>query len=218
VPEEELGPLPAGRHGFSREQVAHNQYERLIAGFASAVAEHGYNEVTIAHVTKEAKVSRRVFYANFESKEACFLAAFDAVVAHIHDLVGEAVESAPDWPHQAIAAAREVLAFLASEPDLARLCLVEAQSAGPAVAARFHDAVRELVPPLERGRAERAAERELPPTTEDSTIGALVSLASRKVTAGEAERLEDLLPDFTEFILSPYLGPAEAERLSRTGA
>jgi AcrR family transcriptional regulator len=215
VPEEELGPLPAGRHGFSREQVAHNQYERLIAGFASAVAEHGYNEVTIAHVTKEAKVSRRVFYANFESKEACFLAAFDAVVAHIHELVAAAVESAPDWPHQAIAAAREALGFLASEPDLARLCLVESQSARPVVAQRFHDAVRELVPPLERGRGERDGERELPPTTEDSTVGALVSLAARKVAAGEATRLEDLLPDFTEFILSPYLGPAEAARLAR---
>ncbi|MGC1166781.1 MAG: TetR/AcrR family transcriptional regulator [Solirubrobacterales bacterium] len=218
MPEEELGPLPAGRHGFSPEQVAHNQYERLIAGFASAVAEHGYNEVTIAHVTKQAKVSRRVFYANFESKEACFLAAFDVVVAHIHELVAEAVESAPNWPHQAIAAAREVLAFLASEPDLARLCLVESQSAGPVVAARLHDAVRELVPPLERGRGERTDERELPPTTEDSIVGALVSLAARKVAGGEAERLTDLLPDFTEFILSPYLGPAEAERLARAAA
>jgi AcrR family transcriptional regulator len=218
VAEEELGPLPAGRHGFSREQVAHNQYERLIAGFASAVAEHGYNEVTIAHVTKEAKVSRRVFYANFESKEACFLAAFDAVVAHIHELVAEAVESAPDWPHQAIAAAREALAFLSAEPELARLCLVESQSAGPVVAKRFHDAVRELVPPLQRGRRERVGERELPPNTEDSTVGALVSLAARKVAPGEAERLADLLPDFTEFILSPYLGPAEATRLARTSA
>lgn len=215
MPEEELGPLPAGRHGFTREQVEHNQRERLIAGIASAVAEHGYNAVTITHITKAASVSRRVFYANFESKEECFLAAFEAVVAHVRELVAEAVESAPDWPHQAIAAARSVLAFLASEPDLARLCLVETQSAGPTVAARFHDAVRELLPPLERGRAEREAERELPPTTEDSTIGALISLASRKVAAGEAAQLEDLLPDFTEFILSPYLGPAEAERLAR---
>jgi AcrR family transcriptional regulator len=215
VPEEELGPLPAGRHGFTREQVAHNQRERLIAGLATAVAEHGYNAVTITHITKAASVSRRVFYANFEGREECFLAAFEAVVAHIRELFGEAVDSAPDWPHQAIAAARSVLAFLASEPDLARLCLVETQSAGPVVAARFHDAVRELLPPLERGRAERAAERELPPTTEDSTIGALISLASRKVGAGEATELEDLLPDFTEFILSPYLGPAEAVRLAR---
>ncbi len=218
MPEEELGPLPAGRHGFSREQVAHNQRERLLAGLATAVAEHGYNAVTITHITRAAAVSRRVFYENFESKEECFLAAFDAVVAHIRQLVAEAVESAPDWPHQAIAAARSSLAFLAAEPDLARLCLVESQSAGPVVAARFHNAVRELVPPLERGREERAGQRDLPPTTEDSTIGALVSLAGRKVAAGEATRLKDLLPDFTEFILAPYLGPDEAERLAQQPA
>jgi AcrR family transcriptional regulator len=218
VPEEELGPLPAGRHGFTREQVAHNQYERLIAGFATAVAEHGYNAVTITHITKAAAVSRRVFYANFEGKEQCFLAAFDVVVDHIRGLVAEAVDSAPDWPRRAIAAARSVLAFLAAEPDLARLCLVESQSAGPAVAARLHEAVRELVPPLELGRSERSSERPLPATTEDSTVGALVSLAGRKVAAGEAEQLEDLLPDFTEFILSPYLGPDEAARLARVRA
>jgi AcrR family transcriptional regulator len=218
MPEEELGPLPAGRHGFTPEQVAHNQYERLIAGFASAVAEHGYNAVTITHITKAAAVSRRVFYANFESKQECFLAAFDVVVDHVRALLGAAVESADDWPHRAIAAAREVLAFLASEPDLARLCLVESQSAGPVVAGRFHEAVRELVPPLQLGRSERPEERPLPPTTEESTVGALVSLASRKVGAGEARQLEQLLPDFTEFILSPYLGPAEAERLARTTA
>jgi AcrR family transcriptional regulator len=218
MPEEELGPLPAGRHGFSREQVAHNQRERLLAGMATAVAEHGYNEVTITHVTAAAKVSRRVFYENFESKEECFLAAFDAVAAHVRELVAEAVEAAPDWPHQAIAAARETLAFLAAEPELARLCLVEAQSAGPAIAARFHAAVGELVPPLQRGRGERAAARQLPPTTEDSTIGALISLASREVAAGEAARLGDLLPDFVQFILAPYLGPEEAERLSAASA
>ncbi len=142
--EELLGPLPAGRHGFSREQVAHNQRERLLAGFATAVAEHGYNAVTIAHVTKAAAVSRRVFYENFEGKEECFLATFDAVTGHVGELIGAAVESAPDWPQQAIAAAREVLAFLAAEPDLARLVLVESQSAGPTVAARFHAAVRQL--------------------------------------------------------------------------
>jgi AcrR family transcriptional regulator len=216
--DELLGPLPAGRHGFSREQVAHNQRERLLAGFATAVAEHGYNAVTIAHITKAAAVSRRVFYENFEGKEECFLATFDAVTGHIGELITAAVESAPDWPQQAIAAAREVLAFLAAEPDLARLVLVESQSAGPMVAARVHAAVRELVGPLEQGRGERSADRELPPTTEDSIVGALVSLSSRKAAAGEADRLGELLPDFTEFILSPYLGPDEAARLAQQQA
>lgn len=210
----ELGPLPAGRHGFSREQVAHNQRERLIAGLATAVAEHGYQAVTITHITKQAKVSRRVFYANFEGKQECFLAAFEVVVGHIRQLAAEAVAAIEDWPHQAIAASHAVLAFLASEPELARLCLVESQSAGPTIAARLHEAVHEVVPFLERGRAQREAERELPPTTEESTLGALIMLASRKVAAGEADRLEDLLPDFAEFILAPYLGAEEASRLA----
>ena len=215
MPEEELGPLPAGRHGFTREQVAHNQRERLLAGFATAVAEHGYGAVTITHITKAAAVSRRVFYENFEGKEQCFLATFDAVAGHIQELVGEAAAAEPDWPRQAVAAARSVLSFLATEPDLARVCLVEAQSAGPAVSTHFHAAVRELTPPLRAGRAERTGDRELPPNTEDSIAGALVSLASRKVAAGEAAALADLLPDFTEFILAPYLGPDEATRLAR---
>lgn len=213
--EETLGPLPAGRHGFSREQVAHHQRERLIAGLATAVAEHGYQAVTITHITKQARVSRRVFYENFESREECFLAAFEIVVGHIRELAAEATAPIPDWPHRAIAASRAVLSFLAAEPDLARLCLVESQSAGPAVAARFHEAVQQAVPFLEQGRAERERAADLPPTTEESTIGALVLLASRKVAAGEAERLEDLLPDFAEFVLAPYLGAEEAGRLAR---
>lgn len=215
MPAEELGPLPAGRHGYSREQVAHHQRERLIAGLAEAVAEKGYAAVTLTDIVKHAKVSRRVFYANFESKEQCFLAAFEVVLSHLRELVAEAVGGAEGWPRQAIAATRATLSFLASEPDLARLCLVESRSAGPAVTARFNEAVGEMAPLLQMGRAERSEAARLPDSTEDSTIGSLVSLAYRKVAGGEAARLEDLLPDCAELVLLPYLGPAEAARLAR---
>ena len=211
---DELGPLPAGRHGYSREQVAHHQRERLIAGLAAAVAEKGYAAVTLTDITRHAKVSRRVFYANFESRERCFLAAFEVVVDHLRELVGAAVAEVDDWPRQAIAATRATLAFLAVEPDLARLVLVESRAAGPAVSARFNESVGEMAPLLRHGRGERPEAARLPGSTEDSTIGSLVSLAHRKVAAGEAAQLEDLLPDCAELILLPYLGPAEATRLS----
>ena len=211
---EELGPLPAGRHGYSREQVAHHQRERLIAGLAEAVAEKGYAAVTLTDITREAKVSRRVFYENFESREQCFLAAFEVVLEHLRALVAEAVEPFESWPDRALAATRAVLAFLASEPDLARLCLVESRSGGPDVAARFSEAAGEMVPPLRLGRAERDSARDLPESTEDSTIGSLISLAYRKVAAGEAGQLEDLFPECAEFVLAPYLGPVEATRLA----
>lgn len=206
MPAEELGPLPAGRHGYSREQVAHHQRERLIAGLAAAVAEKGYAKVTLADIVGQAKVSRRVFYANFEGKEQCFLASFGVVVDHLRELAGEAVEGIPDWPRRVDAATRAALAFLASEPELARLCLVESRSAGPAVMARFNETVGELAPLLRQGRGERPEGDRLPASTEDSTIGALVSLVYRKVAAGEAERLEDLTPDCVDLILLPYLG------------
>jgi AcrR family transcriptional regulator len=218
MPAEELGPLPAGRHGFSREHVAHHQRERLIAGLAAAVAEKGYAAVTLSDITAEARVSRRVFYANFGDKEGCFLAAFDVVIDYLFELVAEAVEGLPDWPQRAIAATHAVLGFLASEPDLARLCLVESRGAGPAVAVRFAETVGEMAPLLRQGRDERPEGERLPDSTEDSVIGSLVSLAYRKVAAGEAAQLEDLLPDCAEFILSPYLGPAEATRLARRQA
>jgi AcrR family transcriptional regulator len=206
MPAEELGPLPAGRHGFSREQVAHHQRERLIAGLAEAVAEKGYVAVTLSDIVRHAKVSRRVFYANFEGKEQCFLAAFEVVVEHLHELVIEAVAGVEGWPRQVVAALRAALAFLASEPALARLCLVESRTAGPAAIARFNDAVAELAPLLARGRAERPEGQRLPDSTEDSTLGSLVSLAQRKVASGEAARLEDLLPACAELVLLPYLG------------
>jgi AcrR family transcriptional regulator len=218
MPAEELGPLPAGRHGYSREQVAHHQRERLIAGLAAAVAEQGYAAVTLSDIVRHARVSRRVFYANFDGKEGCFLAAFEVVVAHLRELVAEATAPLEAWPQEAIAATRAVLAFLASEPDLARLCLLESRAAGPNVTARFNEAVAELAPALARGRGERRSGERLPDSTEDSTLGALVSLVQRKVAAGEAAQVERLLPDCTELILLPYLGPVEATRLARAAA
>jgi len=214
VSEEKLGPLPAGRHGLSREQVALNQRERLIGSLVDVVVEHGYNAVTITHITKAAQVSRRAFYENFSSKEECFLAAFEIVVTHVRELVAEAVESFDDWPHEVIAAFRTLLDYFSGEPDLARFCFVESQSAGPAVAERFREEIYGLIPLLERGRAERRSERPLPASTESSVIGALATLISRSVVAGEAAELSGLLPDFTEFSLTPYLGTDEAHSLA----
>jgi AcrR family transcriptional regulator len=218
VSEEELGPLPAGRHGLSREQVVRHQRERLIGGLAQAVADRGYNAVTITNITEAATVSRRAFYENFESKEDCFLAAFDVVVSHIRGLIIEAIEPISEWPQQVVIAFRTLLRFFASEPDLARLCLVESLTAGPIVAERFKETVDSFVPFLEAGRRERQRPRSLPASTEESLIGALTTLTSRSILAGEAEQLEDLLPDVVEFVLRPYLGPEEARRLARESA
>ncbi len=85
----ELARLPPGRHGLPREFVTHNQRERLIAGLAEAVAENGYSGTTIAHITRHAAVSRRTFYEHFSSKDECFVAAYDTVMAELRERVSD---------------------------------------------------------------------------------------------------------------------------------
>ncbi|HUB98442.1 MAG TPA: TetR/AcrR family transcriptional regulator [Solirubrobacterales bacterium] len=214
MPEAELGPLPGGHHGLSREQIADSQRERLLAAIAQEVAARGYRTTTISEIVKVASVSTRDFYELFDGKEECFLAAFDAVRAHLEELVSAAAAGEEDWPHRVIAALRAALGFFAAEPDLARLSLLESVSSTPAIAIRFREAVLAAVPALAEGREELADPDLLLPDTEDAILGGIVSLATRSIVAGETEELFGLLPDLVDFALSPYLGAERAAELA----
>jgi AcrR family transcriptional regulator len=214
----ELARLPPGRHGLPREFVTHNQRERLIAGIAEAIAEHGYAGTTIAHITRSAAVSRRTFYEHFESKDECFVAAYDAVMGDLRERVSAAFDEHEDeWPQAIKAGIAAMLEFLAANPSLARLCMVEALVAGPAVVERYDAAIQSFVPYFQKGREGRPPEvlSRLSATTEEALVGGMVSLISRRIIAGRAEQLEELLPDLVEFTLTPYLGSAEASKVAK---
>jgi len=213
----ELARLPPGRHGLPREFVVHNQRERLIAGLAEAIAEFGYSGTTIAHITRYAAVSRRTFYEHFSSKDECFVAAYDTVMNTLRERVSEGFEEADDWPHAVRAGIGAMLEFLAANPHLARLCMVEALVAGPVVVERYDAAIQSFVPYFQSGREGRPPEvlERLSPTTEEALVGGMVSLISRRIIAGKAEELEELLPDLVEFTLTPYLGSEEAAKVAR---
>lgn len=214
-PPAELGPLPGGHHGLTREQIADSQRERLLAAIAQEVAARGYRATTITDVVKLASVSTRDFYELFKGKEDCFLAAFEVVRDHLEDLIATAAAAEDDWSHQVISALRAGLEFFAAEPDLARLCLVESVSATPTIAIRFREAVLACVPALARGRAELDDPDSLLPETEDAILGGIVSLATRSIVAGDTEGLPKLLPDLVDFALSPYLGAERAVELAQ---
>ena len=207
--------LPAGRHGLPREFIAQNQRERIITAMVDNVAERGYNATTVAHVTKSASVSRRTFYEHFADKEACFLAAYEMVADHIRDSMQVAAAAFEEWPLQVRAALGTMLRFLAGEPELARVCMIEPVAAGGEIAARHRASMQGFVEILKAGRPEHSGERPLPEATEATLVGGIVSLIVREVNAGRTEQLEQLLPDLVELTLAPYLGAEEASRLAR---
>jgi len=213
----ELARLPPGRHGLPREFVSHNQRERLIAGLAEAVAENGYAGTTIAHITRHAAVSRRTFYEHFNSKDDCFIAAYDTVMVELRQRVDDAFKQEEEWPRAVRAGIAAMLEFFTAEPHLARLSMVEALVAGPVVVERYDAAIQSLVPYFQAGREGRSAAvlAGLSPTTEEALVGGMVSLISRRIFADRTDELESLLPDLVEFTLTPYLGSAEAAEIAR---
>lgn len=206
--------LPAGRHGLPREFVVQNQRERIVTALVDTVAERGYNATTVAHITKAASVSRRTFYEHFADKEACFLAAYEMVAEHIRVSMEAAAAAFDEWPQQVRAALATMLRFLAGEPELARICMIEPVAAGGEIAARHRASMQSLVEILKAGRPAHTGERPLPEATEETLVGGIVSLVVREISAGRTEKLEALLPDLVELTLGPYIGPEEAERLA----
>jgi AcrR family transcriptional regulator len=205
--------LPHGRHGLPPEFVAHNQRQRLLASLIYTVADHGYNETTITRVIEGAGVTSRTFYKYFDSVEECYLAAFDAAFELLGERLAAAYGSAAQWPLKVRASLEALLAAFAASPELGRLCLVEPFVAGPAVSRRYQEALERLVPFLREGRELRTGTEPFPETTERGLLGSIASQIARKISAGD-EELPALLPDLTQFALTPYLGAPEARRVA----
>jgi AcrR family transcriptional regulator len=211
---DELARLPHGRHGLPAEFVAHNQSRRLLASLIGIVAEQGYNAATITAITDGAGVTTRTFYKYFDSVEACYLAAFEAVVELLAARLEEAWEEATGWPAQVRAAIAAALEFFAASPELARLLLTEPFVAGPTISRRYQSEIERAAPYLAEGRELSAEGPSFPASTERGLIGSITSQIGRKVSSGEAEKLPNLLPDLVQFALTPYLGAAEARRIA----
>ena len=205
--------LPRGRHGLSREFVAQNQRERLLAALAECLEEKGYERTTVATIGKRAGVSKSDFYKQFESKDACFLAAYDEAVKRIRDLVLAACGEREGWAPGVVAALAVLVERLAAEPAQAQLVLVEGLRAGRGVYDRYQEALQSFVPHLRDG-APTPANGEAPPEASDeAVVGGIASLLARRVLAGETAELPELLPEIAEFALTPRLGAAEARKV-----
>jgi AcrR family transcriptional regulator len=207
--------LPPGRHGLSRDAVSESQRQRLLNGVVEAVAQHGYNATTIAQLTEAASVSRRTFYEHFEGKEDCFLAAYEMIADHLAGALAEA-EAEPEWPARVRAELATLLEIFAADPTVARFVLLESLAAGGEVAARHRASLRCFAALLRP--ADPPAGDALAAAREQALVGGLSTLVVRRLKAGEADRLLELLPDLHELVLTSYLGRREAQRLAREAA
>jgi len=205
-----LGQLPAGKHGLPRSFVVRNQRLRLIAALLRVLPRHGYVETTIGHLTREAGVSRSAFYAQFSSKEECFLETYGLASGWLCDGVESAVAS-EHWPRRVRVGVGEALRLLAANPPLAHLIAIEAGQAGPAARQRQRESLARLAEILRTGRSDRT---ELPADLEELLLGGALSVVARRIENDRTEQLPEIEAALVECLLIPYLGPTRSRKIA----
>jgi len=206
--------LPRGRHGLPREAVTESQRNRIHQAMIEVVSQRGYPETRVVDVIGVAGVSRKTFYELFDSKEDCFLAAYDVLLDNLLKEATEGFESkagAP-WAERVCAALELLLEHLAAHPDEARFAIVEVLAAGPKALSRRDAALRQFTGFLESGRSETSVE--LPGITSIAVAGGVNELLYSEILHGAASRLPSRLPDLMFWVTLPFLGAegATAER------
>jgi AcrR family transcriptional regulator len=204
--------LRPGR-GTPREKAERNQRERLFAAMVATVDEKGYEATTVADLVKLSGVSRSAFYRHFDDKQACFLAAVEALVDPTLERLAAEAGARPE-PERAQHAFELLIALIVRQPAAAKMCIVEVYAAGPEGAAlvdRMMDSATELAQRL----LEQVPERQgLPPELVRSVVGGIQKVIHKRLYRGQEEELLELVPQLWKWIFCYPVppGPLKATR------
>jgi AcrR family transcriptional regulator len=183
--------LPRGTHGLDPSLVAASQRTRILEAVGRAVADKGYAAATIDDIVRDAGVSKKTFYEHFSDKLDCFLAAYEAASDELLEHVRAAQEGADGaWLDRTRAGVHAYLRWLAAEPALARVFLIEIAAAGPEALERrerlrdrYAERMRELQP-----------ENGVPDEIFHAAVAAADDLVVRRLRAGaDVRELEETL-------------------------
>ncbi len=214
--------IPPGVLPPDGDAVAADRRRRILRVTAELVGKRGYHGTTVELIVRRARMGRPAFNSHFPDKEAAFLALFQGAAGRVERLLHRAagVGSTGDdgdgagerpWPERVQAALLAFFAEIDAEPLIARACLVEVLTAGPAAVERYERALHDVAHPiLFPGRALNPHATRLSDSLEDTLAGGIAWIVYQRLVAGEAERIPALLPEALEFVLLPYLGEKEA--------
>ena len=209
-------PLP-GREPLSREFITRHQRARIVNALARETSEKGYRQVTVSDIVKRAAIARNTFYENFRSKEDCFLATQEFAMSAALERVVTAAGEFDEWPLRVQAGLAAFLDFVAEEPDLARTCMVESLSAGPAAVKYYEESQQAFVSLFRLGRDVSPRGGDLPETMEEAIIGGVFWIVYQRLVVAEPDSAPELLPEVVEFALTPYLGAEAARKIAGEG-
>jgi AcrR family transcriptional regulator len=198
------------RPTLPREFIASHKRRRIMDAIAELTAAQGYDATKIGDIVRRAGVARKTLYDNFEGKEEVFLAAFDTAVDEaMGQIEADCAEVDGEWEERIQAGLASFLRYVAENPALARMCMIEALSATPAATERYEAAMQRFVDLVKRTVPQ---DEQTPETIEETLVGGVAWIVYQQIRRDEATQAEDLLPELSEFMLAPFHDAAAAAK------
>ncbi|HTX83109.1 MAG TPA: TetR/AcrR family transcriptional regulator [Streptosporangiaceae bacterium] len=198
--------LPSGRHGLLPSFIAANQRERITDAVAQAAAEFGYAEMSVEAIVARAGVSRRTFYEHFKNKEDAFLAAYDAVVRQQARHIRRAYFEETTVQKRLRAGIRAYMEFIASKPEVGRMCIVEVLAAGPRAMAKRNEAMQMFAEIIEDNIHELIPGCRRAALTAEMIVGGLHEVVLSRILANRIDELPGMADDLLATILMLNVG------------
>lgn len=190
----EIAQVPRG-HRVPRDEVIASQRSRMLYAMAETVAEKGFAAATVADVLKRARVSRETFYEQFENKQACFSATYDAGVEEMFSRLAEALAPLDDEV-QGLArfavALSAYLSCLAEDEAFARTFLLEVYAAGPSMFHRRVSAHERFIDEVQLLLVDHHRFTGLDRFTCEVLTGSIASIVTMRVASGRCHELPAL--------------------------
>ncbi|GAS90957.1 TetR/AcrR family transcriptional regulator [Mycolicibacterium brisbanense] len=117
---------------------------RLLDGLAAAITDKGYRETTVADVVRHARTSKRTFYDQFSSKEACFIELLRLNNARLVGEIRAAVDADGPWQDQIEQAVGAYVDHIESAPAVTLSWIRELPALGAQARPLQREAMREL--------------------------------------------------------------------------
>ena len=207
---QKLRPGVRGANGLSRDQVERHQRRRLYEAMVEIAASRGYQTTTIKAVCALAGVSRQTFYDLFGAdKEECFLGAYDYVVDRATKRIALAYRGEPDPERHLCRAFAQFCREVVTEPEAARVALVEALGGGPSAVARMRRTRLTFEQMIGASFSDAPDGVALPPLILKGIVCGVERITRRRLLAGDVRELPALADELLAWALS-YRSPAAA--------
>lgn len=143
-----------------------------------------------------------------------FAFAFDSAFAALQVRIESACAIESEWPRRVAAGIRAAFEWTAAEPVAAQLLTNDALAGGSAGFERYERMIGYVAELLAPGRERASHGERLPEITERAMASGVAMLVAQRLSLGREAELPAIAGEAIQFVLTPYLGGAEARRVA----